>query len=566
MNSPLTLDLRDNARLSVNFLEKNLDEKQGYLPWFKTHYGEDPVRNRHTHWDFCENPGRYTYGIVCVRQMLAQDVLQETEKRLRDVMKAHFSEHDGLNYRPKVSPFENYVPHETGPNILHEAELWDNRSVYMGLFLTALTTGNPEAKKLAEGMIDALDRIAIWKGNECHFGKIGVPPGYKPSADEPPLFGETMGGWVTPLANTYRLTGDARALRLAEGLSNFAVKNGGPLEGPMEGRFNTHSVMFILAGILRTARITGNRDHVEWCRRRFDWYRWNEGTSFGWYSETPHDAKLKPGEIQSAETCAVADALDAAIQLARAGLPRYWNEAERIARNYLVEAQLKDVSWMKATKKGVENATFSTDRIPERLIGCYAGWGAVNDFVNPKARASGLNSIMHCCGPQGALGVFLAWHHGLLRDEKGVRVNLLLSRAASFARVDSYLPHEGRVDVRMDVCDRLAVRVPDWVDPRNVRAESGGKPVDVRMEGFDFADLGFHPRGAIVTVRFPVAKIRRKEAVEGTIYTTDWRGDTVVSIDPPGTVNPFFARKSLDNDRAPMGERDYAYPANEIDW
>jgi hypothetical protein len=47
-------------------------------------------------------------------------------------------------------------------------------------------------------------------------------------------------------------------------------------------------------------------------------------------------------------------------------------------------------------------------------------------------------------------------------------VNLLLNRASAWADLDSYIPYEGRVDVRVKRDCELAVRIPEWVKPELV--------------------------------------------------------------------------------------------------
>jgi hypothetical protein len=73
--------------------------------------------------------------------------------------------------------------------------------------------------------------------------------------------------------------------------------------------------------------------------------------------------------------------------------------------------------------------------------------------------------------------------------------------------------------------------------------------------------------GQTAAVLFPVAKSTRTEKIAGNVYTTTWRGDTVVAIDPPGRFHPFFERSALDRDEAPGGEAEAGYvPKEEIDW
>jgi len=575
---PLTLDLALAARQSANFLEHNTDEKLRYLPYFKTHYGQEPVVSQHTHWDFCENPGRYLYAIGAVRQMLGPEVLREAAARQLAILEPQFDEPDGLNYRPRTSPFRNYRgghPIEgpgTAPQMEHTAEMWDNRSIFMGQFLSWLVTGDAHAGERARGMIAGLKRLVIRQDGIVRLAQVGYAPGYVPDPSHAGRPGEHMGGWVSGLVNWHRKTGDAEALEIALGFSRYHLREAFRPQAALEGRFNTHSALFLLAGMVRAARATGDDALLGAVREKLDWYLADCASSFGWVSESLNRGRLEPGENESCETCALADAIDCAIQLARSGFPEYWEVAERFTRNYLEEAQLRDVSWLPTQRPTPapidinDHVTFLTEGVPEKIRGCYVGWGGPNDFVNPTARLSGQHAIMHCCGPHGAFANWLAWHNILAREPGRLAVNLLISRSAPEAEVVSWLPFQGRVELHLKVAAEARLRVPGWAKRDQVRAQVDGRDVPVRWDGLfvRFADL---KPGQTAAVLFPVVKQTRTEKIAGNVYTTTWRGDTVVKIDPPGRFHPFFERQALDRDEAPEGRAEEGYfPQEEIDW
>ena len=246
--------------------------------------------------------------------------------------------------------------------------------------------------------------------------------------------------------------------------------------GIFKKKVNFHSILFALAGILRVGTYTGNKKYIAWAKKMYDSIVKHWGTDFGWVAEHPNNSKLDwEGAKQSGETCTTVDYIDTAIRLALAGYPEYWNHAERYARNYLQEAQLKDISWMKpGVKKKRSHRKFVYGDIPNMVKGCYVGWGAPNDFVNPHARKSGMHALQHCCGPHGAIGNFLVWHHIITKNDKGLSVNFAISRDSKWATVDSYQPYQGRVDVTMKVNDNLQIRVPDWAAKNKIKLSIDG--------------------------------------------------------------------------------------------
>jgi hypothetical protein len=61
--------------------------------------------------------------------------------------------------------------------------------------------------------------------------------------------------------------------------------------------------------------------------------------------------------------------------------------------------------------------------------------------------------------------------------------------------------------------------------------------------------------GARLTVTYPLRIAEVKETVgglDGTEYTERWRGNTIVSISPPGKWIPMFERPELENENVPQ--------------
>ena len=68
-----------------------------------------------------------------------------------------------------------------------------------------------------------------------------------------------------------------------------------------------------------------------------------------------------------------------------------------------------------------------------------------------------------------------------------------------------------------------------------------------------FVKVGKVKAGSKVSVQYPLRKMKMKEEFCGWKFTIEWRGDTVVSIDPPGKRAPFFNRKHLKYRQMPDG-------------
>ena len=543
---PATLDLQEHAEASLNFLIRQPDRKQGMLPYFWTFYGEGPPEMRHNHWDYTENPGRNLYGLIAARQVTG--LLEGTEEeRLyeKEIYSRIREEGHGLTWRPAYSPFGRM---KGAP----EMNLWDNRSQFMGLLSLYMQYEQPEVKAKLESMIDGLERYGIRRGKYFFFEREDILMGHKKNKNHEPRVSQHSTGWITPLIEYHKLTGSRRAKDLAVGLANFtkdyhhtSVKPGRTL-----GIANVHGALFGLAGVIRVAGVTGDKEMLEWARGLVDFAAGNLASSFGWVQEMEGRDWMLPEDSHSTESCAIVDMIQCALLLADAGYPEYWDLVERYVRNYFTEAQLMDSRWLDAPGVREDNVCSTWNDVAERIRGCFVGWGAPNDWVDTTARLK--NAVQNCCAPHGSWGIFLVWRRIVQSDDSGVKVNLALNGEHRECRIASYLPYCGRVDVIMyEEKAPLKIRIPVGVDKADVTCTLNGAAAATSWDG-DYIALADVARLDTVTVCWPQKHTTTTEELDGTTYTVEWKGRTVISLDPPGTVHPLFQRDHFRADTPPM--------------
>jgi DUF1680 family protein len=241
----------------------------------------------------------------------------------------------------------------------------------------------------------------------------------------------------------------------------------------------------------------------------FDWAMGHVASSFGWISERAHES------AGGCETCCLADALDLATTLAASGHPEYWDLAERIARNHLLQSQCP------------ETGGFSGHTMPNDYCWIHPSTG------QPEHHVGG------CCSPAGVRALWLAWDSIASRRGEETLVNLPLTRPSPIADVASSLPREGRVEVTLREAGNLLLRLPPWVERQQVRLMAAGAsrpPVwsgpHVRVDGLKAGDA--------TVVTLPVREERREESFMGFSFTVAWRGSTVTAVEPSGTVEPLY--------------------------
>ena len=86
---------------------------------------------------------------------------------------------------------------------------------------------------------------------------------------------------------------------------------------------------------------------------------------------------------------------------------------------------------------------------------------------------------------------------------------------------------------------RLVVRRPDWAEAGETMVTVNGKAVTPEMQGAYF-DLGRLSRGTDVRIDFPDRLIHKKETIGDTEFSTTWRGNAVVRMEPAGEIYPLY--------------------------
>jgi len=193
-----------------------------------------------------------------------------------------------------------------------------------------------------------------------------------------------------------------------------------------------------------------------------------------------------------------------------------------------------------------------------RLVGQQMGLCGFPDWVNRLKSdldpdLPGIH-MQGCCSDATIRASHAVWSQTVTGDENETRVNLAFNRDSELVQVVSCLPHRGEVDVFVKNSKRVLVRVPEWAPKDEVRAYVGKKPVAVKWDR-SYVVLDQVKSGSQLTVTYPLRIAEVKETVgglDGTQYTEKWRGNTIISISPPGKWIPMFERPELEAERVPQ--------------
>ncbi len=571
---PATLDLAERARLAINAATGMLNPNSDYQLYFLVYHMADPPVMFHTGASDLNVAGKFLEVIPLLRTMSGSKQGAEAERGLL-LNTLRYQGPDGMLYLPaggrpyvlaeRFDPGGGWPGRDSGITQVGHIG-YGNARTLGALCLYAQKDPAGPWKDAARRLAEAFKKTIIVDGDVAYNFKPFMGPGEKVVKPErPPV--KIVGGmsaWVAYHLVMYdQALGDPEATQLAAKMMRY---NMGPLNyfddhGKFlddftaemwlgrAGHFHTHVTNIMAA--LSVAERLGDKWMLDRALKAYEWAKSPEAqgsTILGFFPEFVFE---KPRRATS-EICEVSDMVIAAIMLSRQGVDR-WDDADRWVRNQLAEGQLTSTDWrsdghipaselVKKTDWGERR--YTTDRVLERTLGSFSGWPSANDWVgrasyHEKSRKE--FTIMNCCSSNGMRALYYVWRNILDYEAGKLRVNLLLNRASRWADVDSYIPYEGRVEVKMKQGAEVEVRIPEWAPLDQVECEVDGKARKLAFEG-RYALVGKAEKGQTVALQFPIRERTDKVSLQGSEYTIVRRGNDVVWIDPPGKYFPSYQR------------------------
>ena len=140
-----------------------------------------------------------------------------------------------------------------------------------------------------------------------------------------------------------------------------------------------------------------------------------------------------------------------------------------------------------------------------------------------------------------------------------------MNRASKWADIDSHIPYQGRVDVKIKKACKLSIRIPEWVEPFQCKATIGDQPRSLVFKG-RYAQVGSVKPGDVVSLNFPISEKCYKIGWVGHNYNVVSKGNEIVSIDPPGKYCPFYQREHYRQNQTRWKKVRRFVPAQELDW
>lgn len=533
---PATRFWQDAAQPAMRAIGHRIDRERSGQPYFWLDLESDPPALRHQSWDYCDMAGRWVDALALGRVMTGLTAWTEVEDLLRTFLAGRAGA-DGLFYNAEEPAFGS----------VRAADLFCQGRALLGLLSWWTETGEAKVERRLDELVRGLARIATWDGGFASFAgsihrdgrwldqpdELGrLDPKVAPALPAPGYRTALLGGLVT----YGQLAGSRQALDLAVGLARHYVVRSGAVapDGRFTGHTHSGGVLPTTLGVLRCGLVSGRPELVAWARRVLD-YTAGAATSFGWL---PDGVGFPDDYFWSryTETCALADLLELGIVASESGVGDYWDLVERCARNQLLANQILDTTGL------------LPDSADPQVVAATVGSFAC--AATPGSAVGWRQGLEGCCLGSGLRALYLVWRHGVNQVDDGdqtVRVNLPISRVTPAAEVVSEDPYAGLL--------RITVRQPCTVDVRVPGMGVDGKPatdtvpVQVNDRVVHMARPGTRcvlPGLSVddeVRVTYPLPERTETVVVAGEPWTVQWKGRTVVDIDPIGDVCATYRRE-----------------------
>ena len=189
------------------------------------------------------------------------------------------------------------------------------------------------------------------------------------------------------------------------------------------------------------------------------------------------------------------------------------------------------------------------------MIGSFASWASANDWYSVDQPGT-----TFCCIGNAGRTLYYIWENMIGFKNNTLTLHLLLNRVSSWVDVNSYVPYEGQVDLKMKITCDLKVRIPEWVKLGEVSALVNDEPRPLAFQG-RYALIGSVEAGDLVSVTFPIYERTVETTIGEVPYSLIIKGNDVVSIDPPGKWYPFYQRAKYRENQVRWVTRERFVPA-----
>jgi len=497
------VDLRRFIRLGIEHIYTGaLDPKRGYLPFVRFNLTDPPTWARHEYWGSPHMVGRFLDALAQCAEVVDAPHDDKAVQGLTKLL------HNCLD-NPWGLPFDT-LPDPQGRKT---GNMHHCREVLLALVGLARWRGCERSLELARGLVRAMEKATRETGAyPSHM--LGEKAWLEP---EPGWINYTTGRAIGALTAYYRATEDALAVDLAKRFADYNIEKTFRPDGELTeaSGYHLHSTEGTMASILDLGALTGEQRFLAFGRKLYDVGLPRYRTSYGWAKESTNAHPGGRGEANN-----TGDFIEAALTLAQHVDRAYYADAERFIRNGLLASQMVHTDWIVQSEEA-DTDDYAYSDIRKRARGAFA-------FTTPNGYHSYNTDLMG-----GALRALCKAHRGTVTREKdNCRVNMLFAADTPWLSIDSRLPAEGRVTIRIKQPSTLWVRPLEGVAKDGVQVTVDGESRSAAWAGGELIIDSLAP-GATAEVAFDLTERRAQEDARGWgTSEVHWRGNTIIAMTP----------------------------------
>lgn len=516
---PDTFDLAERAELAINAIIGCVDQKKDYSVYMRINLEKDRTIKM---WHEALLPGKLMEALGLARIITGSHLGIEVDKKWCERF---------------VDWFRNRGLMLSGA---------DGGRLLNWIAINYVCEANERWKEIGEEAVLRLLRESVDRGEFCYLLKMPGVYGVIGQREDMPMGWEAaFHGWILQgVSQFYRATDSPDAKKLARGLAYYLKDHAEVFN--RSGRFialhyftnqpalNFHHCSNALEGIMEYSLATGDKDLASFVKMGYEWARSTGSPLIGYFPEYINqwpDSRI----FEDSETCCIADMIQIAIGLTEMGVCDYWDDVDRYLRNQFAENQLP------MYKENGERYWWS------KVAGAFASWSLPNEFNTP---SNIWTTFTTCCTSNAVRALHRVWDKMISCRDGRLQLNLLLNRSSHWADVNSYIPYEGRVDIKIkQPLKEISIRAPEWIKTgsNEITCRVNNEPRKVKWAK-RYLNLGPVKEGDTVVMSFPITERTIKEIIgkvdgRAVEYSFVIRGNNVVEISPPGRSEPHYYEK-----------------------
>jgi hypothetical protein len=135
-------------------------------------------------------------------------------------------------------------------------------------------------------------------------------------------------------------------------------------------------------------------------------------------------------------------------------------------------------------------------------------------------------------------GLFIAWKNAARFENGTLSVNLHIDKLLPQAEIRGFQPFKGLLTIQMKEACAVRVRIPDFVEPKNMAIDVNGARIQPKVFG-NYLELGQRVQGDAIRITYPLPLMTEEVEIGNPgfrhyRYRVTWKGDTVVRMEPLG--------------------------------